>query len=366
MARSNNDVKLLLNRLRMWGWPFLFSRLDRTALLICDAEIQTELNAMSGGLKCQTVLPGDLDESLPKATKIVVVFMRNNELALAQKLRTRYPEKTVLSAAHDLAANAGAKKPALPKFSAPASDQQLAARAKPILLLATPGADSPYLASLLKNNKIADPVEYIDSPLVNLIEWLDCFSTAAFFKSLRKLYGNVPEPCVLMRTDVLLVLIEKAGLTKTSLLRYMRTTGFRVIGLRRNDRITQCAQAQLMRERKIRSIWDIPAGQREKFAEKTGIAIAASITSLNDIARGEKLIELIHGSGLPSSTFVLEELATDPEAALQMVCELLGQKSGNKLMATPYTPPSDDVPIVGRLAAKLKRELIDRTGIHSG
>ncbi len=365
MPQQNNTVKLLINTLRMWGWPFIFSRLDASAVLICDKDILAELNAISGGLKCQTRSPDNLSEPLASTTQIVVVFVQNNELALTRELRNQYPNKAILSAAHDLAANAGAEKPVLPDFSSHTNKDEQARSAKPTLVLATPGADSPYLAGLLRDNNLADPVEYMGRPLVDLTQWHDRFSLAAFTSSLRKLHDVKPEFGMLMRTDVCVALMNNARLTEKSFLRYLRTAGFNVICLSREDRITQCAQAQLFHGRKIRSAWDIPAGQREKFLEKAWLTVTESIENLHNIARGEHLIKLISGSDIPSIAFSLEQLLADPKASLQNICSLLGEQTIDSPKVTPYKAPVNEVPIVGKLAATLKRELIDRTGLHT-
>ena len=350
----------------MWGWPFIFSRLPASAVLVCDNEILVELNAISSGLKCQTRSPDTLGKPLAATTQIVVVFVQNNELALTRDLRRQYPNKTILSAAHDLAPNAGAStdKPALPDYSSLPKDDPNIQGTRPTLVLATPGADSPYLAGILRDNNLADPVEHVGRPIVDLVQWHDGFSSAAFTANLRQLYTHKTELCVLMRTDVCIALIENAGLTVTSFLRYVRTAGFRVICLNREDRITQCAQGQLFRHRKIRSVWDISAGQGKKFAEKAELAVAGSVNYLSDIVRGERLINAISSSNIPSLAFSLEHLLANPKTTLENVCSLLEKPAIDNPIINAYTPPAKNVPIVGRLAAKLKRELIDRTGIH--
>ena len=349
----------------MWGWPLIFSRLGPNVLLVCDPDISAELNAISGGLKCQTISPDEAAEPLPTSTQTVVAFTSTNELALVRRLRRQYPDKAIFSAAHDLAANAVTKKLGLPDFGKSAEKGTVAEADKPTLLLATPGADSPYLARLLRENGIADPVEYAGGPLVELIGRLDQFSPAAFARSLRALQGARPEFCMLLRTDVLVAMVEQAGLSKASFLRYLRAANFRVIGLTREDRLTQCAQTQLLGGRKVRSVWDIPAGQKEKFAEKAGLPVATAIKCLGDIARGEQLIEMVAESDLPSATFSLESLIDSPQVALQQICKLLGKEYDEAPMIAPYVPQVTDVPIVGRLSAKLKHEMIDRLGLHA-
>jgi len=364
MAQPNKTVKLLFNALRMWGWPYLFSRLDANILLVCDNDVLAELNAIGGGLKCQTKSPDKLSEPLTEATQIVVVFVQDNELALTRTLRNRYPGKTILSAAHDLAANAASAKPALPNFSNSANKDETEHSSKPTLVLATPGADSPYLVGLLKENKITHPVEYMGGALVGLTRWHNRFNLAAFTSSLRKLYAATPGFSMLLRTDVCAAMMNNAGLTEESFLRYLHVAGFNVICLSREDRITQCAQAQLFHGRKIRSVWDLPQGQREKFAETIGLSVTGSLEKLRSIMQGEHLIDLVSKSDIPSVAFTLEQLIADPAEHLKNIESLLGMPIIDNPEITPYNAPANEVPAVGRLAASLKRELIDRTGLH--
>lgn len=365
MSSKRNNAKPLINRLRMWGWPFIFSRLGPDTLLICDPDIVAEINTISGGLKCRTVSPDQNIEPLQKDTRTVIVFTSTNELSLVRRLRKQYPEKTVFSASHDLAANAATTKLGLPDFELIPNKERPTETVKPILLLATPGADSPYLAKLLFDNEITEPIEFAGGPLVDLIEWLDQYSTASFTRSLRAIHGDRTNFSMLLRTDVLLALMDQAGLTKTSLLRYLRATGFRVIGLFREDHLTQCAQTQLLSGRKIRSVWDIPAGQRERFAEKAVLPTANAINCIQNIARGEQLIEMIANSDIKSTTFSLETLVADQRSALQKICKILDHETIENPTIEPYKPPIKEVPIVATLSARLKRELIDRLGLHA-
>lgn len=362
MSQPEDKFKDLFIALRAWGWPNLFARFRANFLLITDADFLEVFRTRVPALRCATAQPGDAyGIDIPDGIDTVVIFLREGELALAREMRRRYPALKVISALYDLAPKSAVDIMALPSYpeSMPTNNGPM-----PGLLLSQPGSDSEYLIELMKTAGLGSPVEYIGQPLVALLNYVQEFSLATFARNVRRLHGAASPFWLHLQTDVLQTLAEKSRAGSASIFSYLRRCGFQTVLFTRQDKLTQCVQARIFGNRRIRSMWQIPPAQRPAFIDRHSIGFTSALDAFEGTSRYDRLMDEASRQLGNTIEIELEALALDPQATVKRLAEFLDRPAPADTDCLPYLSPIDQMPAVGRIAREFRAELIDRLGLH--
>lgn len=239
---------------------------------------------------------------------------------------------------------------------------------QPVILLATPGSDSDYLAALMTQAGLPCPVEYFGKPIVGISKSASHFMPARYFHGVQKTLGDTQADfSVLLHTDVVAALVSNTRLSAERLKKWLHTSGAKIIYLRREDKLFQAGLSALLQHRPFRSIWSILPNQRKLFPGYQQANFLEGMQALGQINREEQLVEDLLSRHTNTITLSTEEFTSDPMQQLGRIAEFLDGKMDPAISIQPggYQEEYAAFPDLFDRIVEFRRQYIDRLGLHA-
>ena len=351
-----------MKHLAHWSWVHCLYRYSDKHLLIADRFFIDRVHkARPTALNCKTATPDNYQKAITPDIAKVLVFSTENELALVRRIQEEFPGVKVTSGTYGYACNNQARQPKLVEYKQPAIRDDMAA---PVVMIATPQADAEFIAKAMQNNGLPYCHEYLGRGNATWLEHHRHFQVTRFFACAINRYVKDGPPSFLLQTDVLEQIFKHTPFGLKHLVQYLKSSGARVVLVRRNDMALPAVFGQIMDRTAERSIWT-KKEQKKLILKLLPQDYEGCFERIAHIRDGEAMLADIAGA-LPEKamTITLEDFVRDQSGHLSKIGKLLEADVTEPHVHTSYAKGFENAKDLLDETLEFKRLMIDKLGLH--
>ena len=365
-VEPEKQLKKLLHSLRFWSWGRLLEQAGPKACLVSDEDFINLMKKEVKDLKTPYVLRENaFDEIKQNGYASIIVLVKNNEAQFVKALRSEFPDADVYSTLYDIIPCKMFHPFELPDLKTQATQADLSETFKnTTLIISSPGSDCEYFLQSLVDNGFGKAPNLFNKPFKNLIAYSDHFEIARFLKSAQTYQNSEGHTFIYLQSDVLNQMLFRSNFSFKQLRKHVSDAGMKVIYFHRRDKLAQTAIQSLMEDRYMRSIWHMPAPQKDSFCKtrkvNNEIAWRTMLETMDTEARLENFLKNLSDVKM----ITLEEFRDAPENVIKSLAQFLGTAPPEMIKVNPYTQPYEEITNLVERITEFKRTMVDRMGLH--
>lgn len=361
MQQSEEQLyKQFFMHLRHLTWVHVLYLYDETHLLITDSEMADYLNgARKEKLRCQIASPAEYRAAITPDIRKVLVMCENGELRVIRALQAEFPDLHVTSGTYGYMRTGRDRYPRMVKF-----DRALTLpKAQPVVFLSTPYADAELITKALAENGAPFAHEFLGRYYASWLQLHRPFQVSRFYSGVEKKYAKEGQLYYLLQTDVMTALFENTAFKMRHFIKYLHRMDAKVVFIHRKDRLTQAAIAHLLDKTGERSVWTKKLTKKLNTPLKKS-ACMDSFGFANAIGQGAEMLDNIRAANLNAIDITVEDFATNQEAEMKRIAAFLDVELSEEIKTLPYADAYKATPALHAGADKVRREMLDRLGLH--
>ena len=357
-----SDTERLMKHISHWSWVHFLYTYNETHLLIADRFFISRVQkARAQPLTCKVATPEKYQQAITPAIRKILVFSRENELALIRSIQKAHPDVKVTSGTYGFACNDRTRLPKLVEYKKPSLPKEAQ---PPVVMISAPGAEAEFVTKVMAENDLPYCHEYLGRANGTWTRQHRNFQVARFFAGAMERYAKEGQPALLLQTDVLKQLFENTSFKLRHLIKYLRSSGAKVVLVRRKDLVMPAVFGQILDRTAERSIWT--KKERKKLQLKLlPEDYEGCVMRLIEHQRADAMLDAI---ALALSDDVidltLEDFVADQQEALSRIADHLNVKIEKPWATISYDEGFENVRSLLDETLNFKRQLIDKVGIH--
>ncbi len=357
---SNTIHQDLLNSLRLWGWPYTFSKFNKTVLLVIDADLLIQFKQMFSVPKCHTRTPENVMENWPDTIEKVIVFTCQHEMGLVRKLQAAYPSLPVYSAQYDLAPLSTSWPLKIPEQVPTANKEP-----KPIIFfVSSPYSDIEFLFKKFAEKDICHIHENMNLPVIYMAEYSDHFQPARYLQSCANQATGKNAAQIHIQTDVLFKLLEATHLTETRLDRFLSRPDVRIVHIQGFDKYRQAVSRAISEKVPWRSVWKMQSGRRKTLASQVSYRFADAYAAMQQNQKEDELLKALLVGRSNVLSLSLDQFLKNSAETLATLSRFLQMDLSMEIDVDEYWQIHKEAKHLVRHTERFFYELIDRLGLN--
>lgn len=294
----------------------------------------------------------------PKITR-VLVFCRKGELQLVRKLQQKYPGKTIVSGTYEFSLLRKDGMPAVENIPSAG----LGSSSSPLVILSAPYGTADYLNHLVSNATGTQFQEHLGRPMLDWMNLADGFQASRFFANAERAASGATPFATQVLTDVLDMMLECTPVTLERIVSALNARQAKVLLLRHPARFDHAFASELLERSRLRYLAQAPAGKPHQVNPRR-VTMQAALRWSKALLNQEATLEKLGGALENVLEIQAEDLVQQPERELARATEFCGLSLDEDQRVQTVSDYRRPVKGLDAFTLPMKRQLIDRFGVH--
>lgn len=297
---------------------------------------------------------------VPPKISNVLVFCRKGELGLVRHLKAKYPEKTIVSGTYEFSMLRADNMPEVANVETPGRERS----SSPLVMLSAPYGKADFLNQQLRDATGVRFDEHLGRPMLDWLKLVDTFQASRFFANAEGVAPADKPFATQVQTDLLDGLLSHTNLTQERVARALNARQAKVLMLRHPARFDHAFASELLERSRLRFAAQAPAGKPHPVNPQK-VTMLATLRWSKALLRQEAILDALADKLDNVLTVDAEDLMQKPEQTVGQAAEFLGLPIVRGYSVQSYTDYARPLKGLDTFTLPMKRQLIDRFGLHA-